>query len=114
MGQRYSPTSAQRTRLRTPRPIAECSQFCLHKCCGHYNTSGQRCVRHQRHEHSGPGAGPIKTEYSLQHRAVALGNLIAEVRLRQEREQEQKTGAADARSIRLCEAGNFQLGDISP
>jgi len=42
----------------------------------------------ERHEHSGPGGGPVKTEYSLQHRAVALGNLIAEVRLRQEREQE--------------------------
>jgi hypothetical protein len=48
----------------------------------------------KRHEHSGPGAGPIKTEYSLQHRAVALGNLIAEVRLRKEREQEQKLGPA--------------------
>jgi hypothetical protein len=32
-----------------------------------------------QHEHS--------VEYTLQHRAVALGNLIAEVRLRQEREQ---------------------------
>jgi hypothetical protein len=57
----------------------------------------------ERHEHSGPGGGPVKSEYTLQHRAVALGNLIAEVRLRLEREPrtESRRSGRRSRSIRV-------------